>query len=480
MIPCPTCGTENPQRAKFCVECGAALEGEPAGRARSTRKVVTILFADVAGSTALGELLDPEAVRALMDRYFALMRRIIEAHGGTVEKFIGDAVMAVFGIPVVHEDDALRAVRAADEIRAALETGDLFAAGDQTVRFRTGINTGEVFAGDPGSGQAFVTGDAVNTAARLEQAASPGEILLGRLTWQLVRDAVSVEPVDPISAKGKADPLPAYRLLALDPGVADHHRGHEAPLVGREHELAALTDVFDQVVSGRICQLVTLLGTAGAGKSRLVAEFAASADRDATVLRGRCLSYGEGITYWPIGEIVRAAAGIGESDSADAARTKLRARLDGEPEADTIAARVASAIGLSTDPAPQEEVFWAIRKLWEHLAGERPLIVIIEDIHWAEPTLLDLIEHIVDYTRDRPILLLCPARPELSAVREGWPGDRSRRDDAAGAARGRCDLAFDRRSSRWGGTAVHDRDPDHDRGRRQPFVHRGVPRDARR
>ena len=423
MTPCPSCGHANPKRARFCAECGMALV--PAAEApatREVRKTVTVLFADVAGSTSLGEQLDPETLRALLGRHFAVMKRIIELHGGTVEKFIGDAVMAVFGIPLLHEDDALRAVRAAGDIRIELAALDaeLEASRGLAIRFRTGINTGEVVAGDPTGGQGFVTGDTVNTAARLEEAAQPGEILLGGLTWQLVRDAVSVEPVEPIVAKGKHEPVAAYRLLAVDPALAGHIRRLDTPLIGRERELATLRNAFDRVASERSCQLFTLLGSAGVGKSRLVAEFTASIAAEATILHGRCLSYGEGITYWPIGEIVRAAAGIDEADTAEIARTKLRAMFAGQRDADVLTARVASAIGRSAEAAPQEEVFWAVRKLFEQLAQMRPLVVVIEDIHWAEPTLLDLIEHIADLSREASILLLCPARSELLDARPGW------------------------------------------------------------
>ena len=424
MIPCPTCGTENPERAKFCSECAAPLTGGSTRQVRETRKLVTILFADVAGSTALGERLDPETLRALMGRYFAIMQRIIEAHGGTVEKFIGDAVMAVFGVPVVHEDDALRAVRAAAGIRAALDRDEQPTGLGQAIQFRIGLNTGEVFAGDPASGQAFVTGDAVNVAARLEAATPPGTILLGQSTFRLVRDAVTVEPVERIEAKGKSAPLAAYRLLTVDPSRAGHIRRLDVPLIGRERELNGLEQAFRSAVGERSCQLFTVLGPAGIGKSRLVAEFTATVESEATVLRGRCLSYGEGITYWPIGEIVRTAAAIEEADRPDTARAKLRATVDGQKDAEVLAARVASALGMSLEPAPQEEVFWAIRRLFEHLAVRRPLVIVIEDIHWAEPTLLDLLEHVADWSRDARILLLCPARPELLDTRSGWGGGK--------------------------------------------------------
>ncbi|MDQ3552811.1 MAG: AAA family ATPase [Chloroflexota bacterium] len=423
MASCPSCGTDNPDGLKFCGECGTRLAPVPA--AREVRKTVTVLFCDVAGSTALGERLDPESLRALMTRYFGEIRRVIESHGGTVEKFIGDAVMAVFGIPTVHEDDALRAVRAASEIRETLQrlNAELEASRRIAVTFRTGITTGEVVAGDP-SGQTLVTGDTVNTAARLEQAGQPGEILIGAPTYRLVRDAVTAEPVEPIAAKGKTEPLVAYRLLSVAAGVAGRSRRLDAPLVGRDRELDRLRGVWTAVVAERSCQLFTLLGTAGVGKSRLVAEFLASVAEEARVLKGPCLPYGEGITYWPLREIVHGAAGIDERDSADGAVGKLTSVLTGERDGELLAATIASAIGLSTDVAPQGGIFWATRRLLEHLARERPLVVLVEDIHWAEPALLDVLEYIADLARDAPIMLLCPARPELLDRRSGWGGGK--------------------------------------------------------
>jgi len=429
MASCRVCHAANSEEARFCGACGAALvPPTPLAPlvAREVRKTVTVLFADVTGSTVLGEQLDPETMRAIMSRYFSMIRAVIERHGGTVEKFIGDAVMAVFGIPVLHEDDALRAVRAAADIGSELASlnAELGASRGITIQFRTGVNTGEVVAGDPATGQTLVTGDTVNTAARLEQAAPPGEVLLGALTWSLVRDAVDVEEVDAIAAKGKAVPVVAYRLIAVRHGEAGRRRRLDAPLVGRERELAQLDEAFRRAVDDRAAGLITLLGPAGVGKSRLVAEFLAGLEGETRVLRGHCLSYGEGITYWPIGEIARSAAAIDEADTSETARVKLRALFRDAPDADLLAARIASAIGLSTESAPQEEIFWAIRKLLERLAHERPLVVVVEDIHWAEPTLLDLLEYIVDWSRDAPFVLLCPARPELLDERTGWGGGR--------------------------------------------------------
>jgi len=424
LMTCPSCGTDVSEGTKFCPNCGTKLD---AATAREVRKTVTVLFSDISGSTALGELLDPESLRGLLSRYFVEMQHIIERHGGTVEKFIGDAVMAVFGIPTLHEDDALRAVRAASDIRDRLATlnAELERERGIAIIFRTGVHTGEVVAGEISAGQSLVTGDTVNTAARLEQAAPPGEILLGDPTYRLTRDAITVEPMDPISAKGKSQPVPAFRLLSVVPGREGHRRRMDSPLAGRADELAQLQDRFDRVAADRTPQLVTVLGPAGIGKSRLVSELLASVSDQATVLKGRCLPYGDGITYWPLREIVHAAAGIGEGDSAEEAKGKLAGLLEEEPEAELQARLVGTALGLEREGAPQEEIFWATRRLLERLARERPLVTVWEDIHWAEQTLLDLLEYVLDLAADSPILLVCPARAELvEEVRPGWGGNR--------------------------------------------------------
>jgi len=291
MIVCPSCGRENPAGSRFCNACAAELPAaERSGR--EYRKVVTVLFCDVVGSTSLGESTDPEALRALLGRYFDEMKAIVERHGGTVEKFIGDAVVAVFGVPQLHEDDALRAVRTAVEMRNALP-----ALG---VQARIGVNTGEVVVG---TSERLATGDAVNVAARLEQSAGAGEVLLGSETAQLVRDAVETEELT-LKLKGKSEPFTAHRLLALHEQAPAFARRLDAPLVGRERELRRLKEAFAQAVDDRSCQLFTILGVAGVGKSRLTAELVGSLD-DATVVRGRCLPYGEVITYWPVIEILK-------------------------------------------------------------------------------------------------------------------------------------------------------------------------------
>jgi class 3 adenylate cyclase/tetratricopeptide (TPR) repeat protein len=363
---------------------------------REQRKTVTAVFCDLVGSTTLGESTDPEAVRALLRRYFERMRRIVEAHGGTVQKFIGDAVVAVFGVPVVHEDDALRAVRAAVEMRAGLP--------DLELEARIGVNTGEVVTS---SDDTLVTGDAVNVAARLQQAAAPGEILIGEPTRELARDAISVEALPPLELKGKADAVAAFRLIGVEadaPGVARRQHG---PIVGRDYELGLLDSAFEGALRRRGCQLFTVLGEAGVGKSRLVREFLSRVE--ARVAEGRCLSYGEGITYLPVVEVVEQLGGADEAllaDSPGAAQT-LRSLL-GET-------------AVATTPA---EINWAVRKLFEAAAAERPLVVVFDDIQWGTPTFLDLIEHVAELSRDAPILLLCMGRPELLDTRPGWGGGK--------------------------------------------------------
>jgi class 3 adenylate cyclase/tetratricopeptide (TPR) repeat protein len=392
---------------------------------REVRKTITIVFCDLAGSTALGERLDPESLQRVLGRYFQRTREVLERHEGTVQKFIGDAVVGVFGIPRLHEDDALRAVRAAFELRRALAELNQELERDWGVilQVRIGVNTGEVVVGNPAVGSALVLGDAVNVAARLEQAAAPGEVLLGQATWQLVRDAVQAEPVAPLAVRGKADRVVAWRLRAVTSDIRGHSRRREVAMVGRDRERRLLLDAFDRVVGERACRLVTVLGTAGVGKTRLVEEALASIGERATVLRGRCLSYGEGITYWPVAEIVHQAAGMANDDSDDP-QTRIASLVSGEERADRIVNGVAHAIGLPGAQAAPDETFWSIRKLLDAIARRGPLVVCFDDIHWAEPTLLDLIEHIADRSRDAPILLVCAARDELLDRRPAWGGGK--------------------------------------------------------
>jgi class 3 adenylate cyclase/tetratricopeptide (TPR) repeat protein len=386
------------------------------------RKTVTVVFADVTGSTALGERLDPESMRGVMSRYFDEMRAAVERHGGTVEKFIGDAVMAVFGVPVVHEDDALRAVLAAEGMREVLGTLNVELERDWGARLeiRVGINTGEVVAGDPSSGQSFVTGDTVNVAARLEQAAEPGDVLIGEATHRLVRDAVVVKPLDPLELKGKAERVPAFRLLDVTPGAAPFARRLDSPLVGRDEELGRLRRTLDEAVSGRACRLAVVVGDAGLGKTRLVREFLDRESERVRILWARCLPYGEGITFWPVAEMVKAAARIGETDSPEAARSKLGDLVAAAEDGAEVAERVSSAIGLGDGGGDIQEMFWAIRRLLEILALEIPLVVVVEDIHWAEPGMLDLLHYLARFSAGSPVFVLCTSRPEIRDLRPDW------------------------------------------------------------
>jgi class 3 adenylate cyclase len=428
---CPVCGEPNPARASFCLNCGSQLPAA-AVAGRPARKTVTVVFTDLAGSGSLGQRLDPESLAVVMGRWFDHMRSLFERHGGRVQKFVGDAVVAVFGIPVVNEDDALRAVRAAAELRGGL--GPLNAELERdwgvTLQARTGVNTGEVVTGDPAIGDALVLGDAVNVAARLEQVAAPGEVLLGQSTYRLVKDAVEAERVTPLHLKGKGAPVVAYRLGQVDPGAPGHARRQGAPIVGREPELRLVAWMYERVVATASCHLLTVLGQAGMGKTRLVGEAVADLP-GATVLRGRCLSYGEGITYWPVAEIVRRAAGIANPDLPARATAKLRRLLaddrrdpDDGREREHIATRIAQLIGLEAAPGPAEDAAWAFRRLLEVLAARAPLVVVLDDLHWAEPGLLDLVEHVADYGRGAPILLVAMARPEFLEQRPGWAGGK--------------------------------------------------------
>jgi class 3 adenylate cyclase/tetratricopeptide (TPR) repeat protein len=415
---CPSCGEENPAKFRLCGFCGTPLA--PELPPQEVRKTVTIVFSDLKGSTAMGEKLDSEAVREVMSRYFDEMKAALERHGGTVEKYIGDAIMAVFGLPRVHEDDALRAVRAAAEMRehlAALNV-ELEERWGVTVGNRTGVNTGEVVAGDPTTGQRLVTGDTVNTAARLEQAAPTSEVLLGDTTYRLVRHAVEVEEVEPLELKGKAERVPAYRLVEVHEAESVERR-RDSPLVGRERELGLLSDELAAATRDRGSRRVTIVAQAGVGKSRLIDEFGRSAAAsEARMLRGRCLPYGRGITFWPLVEIVRDAATIEDEDSPETARAKLREAAG--PETDDVAARVASAVGLGGEDFSLDEIFWGTRKFFEHLASQQPLVVLFEDIHWAESAFLDLIEYVLKNASDVPLLLVCATRPDLFEHRADW------------------------------------------------------------
>ena len=417
MAVCAACGAENPEGARFCNSC-AALLGAPASE---RRKLATLLFCDMSGSTAMGERVDAESVRSLMLSYFHEMRGAVERHGGTVEKFVGDAVLAVFGVPTAHEDDALRACRAALEMQARLAAlnEDLEHRFGTRIALRIGLNTGEVVAGDASSRETFVTGDPVNVAARLEQAAGPGEVLIGEATLALVRSAVQTEPIEPLSARGKSQPLVAHRLVAVD-DFAPVSRPARTRFTGREAEVDALDSAFRHAAAGE-CHLFTIVGEPGVGKSRLVEEFRSRIGTRARVVRGSCLSYGDGITYWAVAQIVRELAGIRDEDSPAEAHGRIEAHVARLPNRRAVAASIAQLLGLSDEPATAEETAAAIADFLAAGTGARPLVVLVDDIQWAEPTLLDLLADLPGALPDAPILLLLLARPELLEHRADWP-----------------------------------------------------------
>jgi class 3 adenylate cyclase/tetratricopeptide (TPR) repeat protein len=386
---------------------------------------VTIVFSDLKGSTALTEKIDAEAINEVKERYFSAMAAEIYKHGGKIEKYIGDAIMAVFGLPRAREDDALRAVRAAHGMTVAMErlNEDLDQFYGVTIAARTGVNTGEVVANDnPDADQRLATGDAVNVAARLEQAAPANEVLIGEVTYALVRAHVQVEPVEPLELKGKAERVPAYRLVSIRSTPVDSAAlASDAPLVGRDAQLQELRTSLNEVVSRGGCRIATVAGEAGVGKSHLVDTFVVEVSPTVTVLRGRCLSYGDGITFWPLVEVARSAAGIVEDDSPESALAKLAAPLEGMPDATEIRDRIASVIGLSSTSYPVGEIFWGARKYLESLASRRPVVLVIEDIHNAEPTFLDLLDHLRETTlRQAAVLAIGTARLELLEKRPEW------------------------------------------------------------
>jgi class 3 adenylate cyclase/tetratricopeptide (TPR) repeat protein len=412
MAVCTECGRQNADDARFCSACAAPLVAEQAAP-RAVRKTVTLLFCDMVDSTPLGERLDPESLRRVLTRWHESMRTVLERHGGTVEKFVGDAVMAVFGLPVAHEDDGLRAARAAVDMRVSLAqiNAELEREYGVQIQVRTAVHTGDVVAGD---GETLVTGDAVNVAARLEQSAKAGEILLGEQTARLLGDTAIVEPMPELTLKGKARPVPAWRLLSILPDVPAFTRPIATPFVGRRDELAELEAAFERASAKSRCEHVTVLGPPGIGKSRLMREAVASLGTRARVVVGRCLPYGEGITYWPLVDIVKEIAG-------HEPRARLVELLQHNENADLVADTVAAAVGAAEGGGSTDETHWAIRTLLEALAGDRPLVVVLEDLHWAEPRFLDFVEYVAGFSRERPILLLASSRPELLESRPTWP-----------------------------------------------------------
>ncbi len=424
---CPRCGAACTGGARFCSSCGAALGSAPPGP-RAERKAVTIIFTDVTGFTALTERLDPERLRRVMTRYFDEMRSVVERHGGVVEKFIGDAIMAVFGLPRLHEDDALRAVRAALEMQETLVrlNDDLERERGVTIRVRTGINTGEVATGAAGVDGTLVLGDAVNVAARLQQAADPREILLGETTYRLVEGAVDAERLSAISLKGKGGPVPVFRLLGLGGDASVGPRRLDTPMVGREKELAQLRSLLDRVRTERSCHTVMIVGAAGVGKTRLVGELVRSVAGDIDLVQGHCPSYGEGITFWPVAEVVRQMAGIEGDHSREEVQARLEALLDDDDDdRDAVVEQIGQLLGLQQPTVASVEIFWAARKLLEKAAANRPLVVVFEDVHWAEPTFLEFVDYIGEWSRDVPILVCCAGRSDFLQRHPDWGQGRS-------------------------------------------------------
>jgi class 3 adenylate cyclase len=437
------CGAEVPAGARFCPACGSGLRAEaaPAGQ---ERRLVTILFTDVTGSTGLGERLDPERLQEVMATYFGAMREEIEAEGGTVEKFIGDAVMAAFGVPVAHEDDPARALRAALRTRTRLErvNVDLRDRFELELQIRTGVNTGEVLATtNPQPGEAMATGDAVNVAARLEQLAEPGQILVAERTARAAR-GFRFRELDSQELRGKTESVPVVLLLSERPGASGRGvPGLRAPMVGRDQEMELLRTVYRVAADERRPNLVTIFGEPGVGKSRLTHEFTSwveSADPPARVMRGRCLPYGEGVTFWPLAEILKGYAGIFDTDPPDVVLEKIRTAAsrvitrDVHDDPGRATAALTWTLGIedpdhpssSLDPRrARDDAHAAWRSFLSALSNEQPLVVVVEDIHWADPVLLDLLDHLAERVVG-PVLLLCPARPELTERRPSWGGGR--------------------------------------------------------
>jgi len=425
---CPKCGQENPEGFKFCGACSAALdEGAPAEA--EERKVVSVLFVDLVGHTAASDRADPEDVRARLRPYHQLLKREIERYGGTVEKFIGDAVMAVFGAPVAHEDDAERAVRSALRILEAVEELEL--------EVRAAVATGEAVVSlraRPEQGEGIVAGDVVNTASRLQQEAPAGSLVVGEVTYRATRDAIEYEQLEPVTVKGKAESVSLWHALrARGRFGVDAEAAPRTPFIGREHDLAPLRDAYARAVREQAVQLVTIGGEPGVGKSRLVAELRSWLDERPERIRwrqGRCLPYGEGITFWALGEIVKGQAGILESDSPELAEEKIetavRAAVEDESEHEWLVSRLAPLVGAPTQgaAAEQSESFTAWRRFLEGLAAQRPLVLLFEDLHWADAALFDFLDELVDWASGVPILVLCTARPELYERNPGWGGGK--------------------------------------------------------
>jgi predicted ATPase/class 3 adenylate cyclase len=423
---CPNCGQENPAGARFCFSCGKPFDETPA---REERKVVTVLFADLVGFTSRAEQMDPEDVRALLAPYHQRLRSELERFGGTVEKFIGDAVVALFGAPVAHEDDPERAVRAALAIR------DWVRDEEADLQLRIAVNTGEALialGARPEAGEGMASGDVVNTTARLQSAAPVNGILVGEATWRATRDRIEYAEHEAVTAKGKSAAIPVWEAVeATSRFGMDLEQRVLTPLIGRERELAVVFDAFDRAVGQREPQLVTLVGVPGIGKSRLVAELFQRLEEMPELVwwrQGRALPYGSGVSFWAVGEIVKAQAGINENDTPEIAAAKLResvALAVDEHEREWVAGHLEPLLGLSDDAAlDRQEAFAAWRRYLEGVADEHPLVLVVEDLHWADEGLLDFVDHLAEWASGVPLLVLASARPELLDRRPNWGGGK--------------------------------------------------------
>ena len=427
MLICPSCGKENPDGFAYCGYCSAPLAEQPPP-ALEERKIVSVLFCDLVGFTAASEHQDPEDVRARIRPYHARLREEIERYGATVEKFVGDAVMAVCGAPVAHEDDAERAVRAGLRILDAIaELNEADPGLDLQVR--VGINTGEAvvaIGARPEQGEGIVTGDVVNTASRIQGAAPVNGVAVSEQTYRATSRLFDYEQLPPVSVKGKAEPLALWRAKSARSRFGSDVRDRfKTPFVGRELEKPLLIGTFERAAQQRAVQLVTVVGEPGVGKTRLIAELSAYTDAKPEIIRwrqGRCLPYGEGITFWALGEIVKAEAGILESDSAEAAAAKLETAVSpDELERQWFLQRLAPLVGVeAASPAERQELFTAWRRFLESLAAGRPTVLVFDDLHWADEALLDFLEHLAEWSQGVPLLVLCSARPELYERRPGW------------------------------------------------------------
>jgi class 3 adenylate cyclase/tetratricopeptide (TPR) repeat protein len=417
---CPSCGKENPAGFQFCGFCTAPLTEVSSPSVQEERKVVSVLFCDLVGFTAASEHADPEDVRARLRPYHERVRVELERFGGTVEKFVGDAVMAVFGAPAAHEDDAERAVRAGLRILEAIDELNDTEPG-HGLQVRVGINTGEAvvaLGARPELGEGIVAGDVVNTASRIQGVAPVGAVAVSEQTYRQTERVFDYEALEPVAVKGKTEPLSLYRPVRARADFGrEVTRTHTTRLVGRNVETALLTSMFERAVQQRSCQLVTLVGEAGVGKSRLCTELARHVDTRPDLYRwrqGRCLPYGEGIAFWALGEIVKAECGILESDSPQTAEAKLeRAVPADDQDGSWLKARLAPLVGLPAEPASQEESFMAWRRVLEAWAASRETVLVFEDLHWADDALLAFLEHLADWAEGVPLLVLCTARPEL-------------------------------------------------------------------